>query len=229
LRRGEVDNPHLATSERFAFFFHPGTLFAPSSMRSALLVSLLFVSSAFAAGRPTRAALRKAFEANRESIVEVKGPSGSGTGVIVGADGHVVTSVKYVGLDQALVKRVGEAAQAKVLLADARLGLSVVQLESQLPIRAASVSLAGRFAKGDWLVGIQVKKSGELVPTVGQVRKGPTEKSPFFEAALKLPPGTPLFDPRGRLVAVVMKLRGSTCQALPMTVVRDLLQAAKQP
>jgi hypothetical protein len=54
----------------------------------------------------------------------------------------------------------------------------------------------------------------------GSVLKTPTDRRPFLETDLRHPPGTPLFDPRGRLVAVLVDARG---RALPLTAVRSLL------
>ncbi len=177
------------------------------------------------AGRPTDAALRKAFERNRESVVTVTGQGRKGAGVVVGADGHIVTSVSYVGLTEAKVTVGDRELSAKVVSADARLQVAVLQLADAGAMRAAPVRLNRPPAKGEWLVGIRLTSKGALSPLAGRVTVAPGGQAPFFETDLPLPPGSPLFDASGKLVAISVQRRGSGSKALPIGAVKAHLQA----
>ncbi len=188
---------------------------------AAIALPLALGALAEASPRPTHAALRKAFEANRATVVQVRGPRGTGPGVMVGADGHVVTSVDYSGLEAATVKLGEQELPARVLLANAKLGVVVLQLETPGAFRAAAVRLDATFSKGDWLVGVARRRDGSLEPTAGQVFSGPSAESPFVETDLPVPSGSPLFDAQGRLVAVIVKRRGRlSSRALPMAAIK---------
>ncbi|MHB8873702.1 MAG: trypsin-like peptidase domain-containing protein [Myxococcaceae bacterium] len=198
----------------------------------AALALLLAAPIALAGPKPTSAALRKAFEANRPTVVQVIGPRRAGAGVMVGAGGQVVTSVDYSGLESAKVRLSADGGElpATVLLADASLGVVVLQLDGPGEFRAAAVKLDATFAKGDWLVGIQRKPDGTLTPLAGQIFSGPSARSRFVETDLPLPAGSPVFDPQGRLVAVTVKLRGRlSSRALPIAAVKLQLAAEAAP
>ncbi len=186
-----------------------------------------------APSRPTHASLRKAYEQNVNSLVTVKHGKRSGPGVIVGAQGQVLTSVQHVGLEQATVVADGVEHDAQVIAANARLKIAVVQLPgSDAGVRwsAPAISEAG-LARGQWVVGV-VPASGrkkEPSPVAGRVMKSSSASAPFLLTDLALPPGSPLFDPRGRLVAVVVERAGRIgSRALPIAAVRAEL-SKEQP
>jgi len=159
-----------------------------------------------------------AVEALSASLVEVAGPRARGAGVVVSAEGHVLTSVRYVGLDAAQVHAAGEQRPGQVLAADGRLGVAVVRAAG----RGWHAAPAGRVPparKGERLVAV-TRGPGGVLAHAGSVVKLPTGSTPFLETDLRQPPGTPLFDPRGRLVAVLVDGRG---RALPLSAVRALL------
>ena len=164
------------------------------------------------------AAPSQAVEALSASLVEVAGPRARGAGVVVSAEGHVLTSVRFVGLDAAAVHAGGERREGTVLAADGRLGVAVVRAAGS-GWRAAPAGGTGEAKKGDRLVAV-TRSPGGAVAHPGSVLKPPTERRPFLETDLRHPPGTPLFDPRGRLVAVLVDARG---RALPVAAVRGLL------
>ncbi len=159
-----------------------------------------------------------AVESLSASIVEVAGPRARGAGVVVSAEGHVLTSVRYVGLDAAEVHSGGEQRPGQVLAADGRLGVAVVRASGQ-GWQAAPAGRTPPTRKGERLVAVTRSAAGVLAHA-GSVVKLPTERRPFLETDLRQPPGTPLFDPRGRLVAVLVDARG---RALPLSAVRALL------
>jgi hypothetical protein len=100
------------------------------------------------AKRPTNAALRKAFENNARSVVEVVGPHRSGAGVVVGRDGQVLTSVEHVGLEQATVRVGGQSLPARVVMANAALRAAVVVVDPPRPPQPQPVAAAAPGAGG---------------------------------------------------------------------------------
>lgn len=190
-------------------------------MRRFILSLLLSSSVAFAAApKPTPASLRKAFEANAGHVVKVKGPRKSGPGVVVSADGHVVTSTEYVSLDAAKVVSADGELSAGVVFADAALKVAVLKTEATMS--ASPVDLDKTIATGDWLLAIGHTKDGAADPKVGQVLR--TDRAPFIETDLFFPAGTPLYDPKGKLVAVLVTSKG---RALPMQVVKAKLDGSR--
>ena len=197
-------------------------------MRPALvLLAVVALCPPALAGPPTRAALRKAFEANRPTLVEVVGPRRSGTGVMVGTSGQVLTSVEFVGLEKAKIRRDGQESAAKVRLANAALKVALVELEPPGEYPATAVRLT-EPAEGDWLVAILRSRKGELSPVLAQVARASSERSPFLELDRPLAAGTPLFDAQGKLVA--LSVGGARrARALPIPALKVELAAETKP
>lgn len=190
-------------------------------MRPLLSLALLALAAAALARPPTPAALRKAFENNEESLVHVVGPKAQGPGVVIGGDGHVLTSVSFVGLDEAKVRLGDRDLPASVVLADAYGKIAVVQIRSAPQLRAAAARLDGGLGPGAYLVAARRTKKGKVAPTVVQVKRAPRPGARFFEVDELLVAGTALFDPKGKLVAIAV---GRT-RALPLTAVKAQLAA----
>lgn len=219
-------------------------------MRWALAAAALLWGAAAApppGKRPTNAALRKAFENNARSVVEVVGPHRSGAGVVVGARGHVLTSVDHVSLDEAVVKIDGQALRARVVMASAELKAAVVVVMdpaagapdggtqdggsgSGAPVfRAPAVRLDETYREGTELVAIARDDRGELQPRLAAISRGRKATSPFVEVNVPLPNGTPLFDGQGRLVAISVQRRKASSRALPVPEVKSQLAQAAPP
>jgi hypothetical protein len=201
----------------------------PASLLFALLLlAPVFAAPASAGAPPTRAALRKAFEANRDMVVEVVGPRRSGTGVLVGHSGQILTSVDFVGLQAARVRRDGKELPARVLFANASLKVALVQVEppGEYPTTAVQLQPPG---SGDLLVGISRTKKGEISPVLAEVLRAPSERSPFLEVLGAVPAGSPLFDARGKLVAVVVGGGKGRVRALPVPALKERLAAEPTP
>ncbi len=188
----------------------------------ALTLSLL-TASVSAAERPSRADLQKALALYERSVVEVRGPRATGPGVIVGAEGQVLTSVRHVSLEAAEVKYDGQKLPATVVLANAYLQVAIVAAPSGT-YPAVPVRVAADRPVGQWLIGIAPGRGKRKArPMTAQARKAP---EPFIDVALPLPPGSPLFDIHGRMVAVSVQRRGrGGCRALPMEAVKRQLAA----
>ena len=183
------------------------------------MLALLLALTLTAPPRPTSATLRKAFERNREALVEVRGPHHRGIGVLVGAQGQVLTLTAYVGLEEATVQLEGEALPAKVLWADAKVRLALLQLTTPRPCHASAVRATDRFEPGEWLVGITRDSAGSPSPRLGRVLRGPTGKNAFIETDLMISQGSPVFDDQGRLLALSI----GRSRAMPVVHVKRAL------
>lgn len=208
------------------------------------LFALLFLALpcvAFAAKppvKPTDASMRRAWERNAHTVVEVSRKDGRrGAGVIVGADGHVATSTHNVDLYEATVHLDGRAITATVLSANARTRVAILKLplENGELLRAPEAKIDAALVRSSWLVGIQpasgragpnstkhananashakgaepaTAKNATTRPSAGRILQGVTHPRPHFLTELSLPPGSPLFDERGRLVAIVVERAG---------------------
>lgn len=192
--------------------------------RLLLLALALFATSASAGERPTRADLQKALAQHERSVVRVRGPRETGPGVIVGTEGQVLTSVRHVSLEAAQVEYDGHTLPATVVLADAYLKVAVIAAPSGT-YPAAAVRVASESPVGQWLIGVLPARGKQQArPEAAQARAAP---APFFDVDLALPPGTPLFDTNGKLVAVSVQRKGRGCRALPLESVKQRLAATK--
>jgi S1-C subfamily serine protease len=194
------------------------------------LALLLLIGSAFAASpRPPPRELQRALELTQDSVVEVLGPHRRGPGVMVGGDGRVLTSSDLVGADAGTV-RVGERElPAKVLATNPTLKVALLAIDGAGSWRAAPVRLDGALERGAWLIGIRRNGKGAPNPVLGQVSHPARTASPFLQASLALGPGSPLFDPRGRLVALCIQSWADGCRAVPMLTIKDQLALAADP
>jgi hypothetical protein len=171
--------------------------------------------------------MQKVLELYERSVVRVHGPKRAGPGVIVGSAGQVLTSVDHVSLETADVEFNGQRVTGSVMLANASLKVAVVAAPSgtwpSVPVKVLPEGLAGQ-----WLIGViqgRGKKAVSLPFTaVARGTKGGATE-PFVDVDLPLPPGSPLFDVSGRLVALVVQRRGGGCRALPLASVKLQLTA----
>jgi hypothetical protein len=160
--------------------------------------------------------------------VTVKHDKRSGPGVIAGAGGQVLTSVNQVGLEEAQVLVDDTEHPARVVAANARLKIAVLQIggSNEKQWQAAAVR-EEPLPRGTWLVGALPPKGSRKSPSplAGRVVKEASPSSPFLMTDFPLPPGSPLFDVRGRLVAVVVEYAGRIgSRALPIAAVRRELE-----
>ena len=194
-----------------------------------LVTALLFTGASPA---PTHSALRRVWERNAHTVVEVWSKRGEGAGVIVGADGHIATSTHNIDLYEAKVRINGREVTAKVLSANARSRIALLQvsLEPGETLRASTVHGEAPLAKQSRLVGIAPKKGGGTEPSTGRVLELPRGNRPHLLTDLPLPPGSPLFDHKGRLVAMAVERVGKTGSlAVPLGPVRAQALAGEMP
>jgi hypothetical protein len=193
-------------------------------------LGLLLLGSAFAASpRPPPRELQRALELNQDAVVEVRGPHRRGTGVMVGADGRVLTSSELVGPDAGTVRVGDKDLPAKVVATNAYLKVTLLAIGGGGTWHSAPVRLDGALERGAWLIGIRRNRKGQLDPILGQVSRPPRNASPFLEADLALGPGSPLFDPHGHLVALCIEAWADGCRAVALPAIKDQLALPTDP
>lgn len=203
-------------------------MFRPLLLIPALLCLLVALPGrAGAEPRPSRADLQRVLELHARSSVRVRGPQRAGPGIIVGADGQVLTAVSHVGPDSAQVVHDGNALTARVVLSSTALLVAVVA-GPQGTWPAAPVRLVPEGLAGHWVVGVlPARKKGQRDTPKATVAKA--APAPFFDVDLTLEPGSPLYDGDGRLVGVVVERRGRGSRALPLSAVKAELASADAP
>jgi len=186
--------------------------------------SLVAVLTALALGEsaapppepPSSSALRRAAEAGGKAWVRVLG-TGSAPGVLVGADGQVLTPGTLVHGSAALVEVGGTQRPARVLERLPTLGLVLLAIDGEGPFPAPPARLKP-IASGEWVIGIG---EGGKSPLLGRVTR--TGSGPWFDVSLRLPPGSPVLDGQARLVGVVTTRRTSSSRVAALASVRAQL------
>jgi hypothetical protein len=190
-----------------------------------LTPSLVAVLTALALGGsaalppPSSSALRRAAETGGRAWVRVLG-SGTGPGVLVGAEGQVLTRLGLVNGTAALVELGASRRTARVVERLTALGLVLLVIDGDGPFPAPAARLEPLVA-GEWVVGIG--EDGKS-PQLGQVSRG--ARGPWFEVSLPLPPGSPVLDRQARLAGVVTTRRASSSRVAAMSSVRAQLGRA---
>lgn len=186
-------------------------------LRLFLLLSPLLVPVLATAAAPTRAAHRRALEADAPARVTVHGARGSGRGTLVGAGGQVLTVVDFVSLDSAKVQRGESACEASVLSADATSRLAIIACEPgtlapQTPVAASPQEMRDT----GWAIAVLQKKGEAGARSVRLLE----QKDGSFLVATSLPAGTPLYDDRGRLLGLTTRREAHRSRALSISALR---------
>ena len=200
------------------------------------LVLVLLAPAVHAGDTPTRADLQRTLELYTRSVVKVSSGRGgrggreAGLGVIVGAEGQVLTSAHHLTpggeREAARVEFAGQSLPATVVLTNALLQVAVLAAPAGT-YPAVPVHVSAESPAGQWLIGVVPGRGHEQdTPAAAQAREA---SAPFFDVELALPPGSPLFDTRGRLVAVAVERRGRGCRALPLGAVKQELVTRASP
>jgi S1-C subfamily serine protease len=196
-----------------------------------LSLGLLLLGTAFAASppRPRPRELQRAVELDQDAVVEVRGPHHRGPGVLVGTDGRVLTSSEWIGGDAGTVRVGDRELPATVVATNPALKVALMAIDGGGNWRPAPVRLDGVLERGAWLIGFRRNGKGQFDPVLGQVSRPPRDASPFLEADLALGPGSPLFDPRGHLVALCIQAWADGCRAVALPAIKDQLSLAGEP
>lgn len=181
------------------------------------VLSALVLGEPAAPPPPSSSALRRAAEAGSKSWVRVLG-TGTGPGVLVGAEGEVLTPEGLVHGTAALVELGAARRTARVVDRLKELGLVLLAIDGDGPFPAPATRLEP-LTPGEWVVGIG--PDGKR-PQLGKVSRA--VPGPWFEISLRLPPGSPVLDRQGRLAGVVTLRRSSSSRVAAMSSVRARLE-----
>jgi hypothetical protein len=180
------------------------------------VLSALVLGEPAAPPPPSSSALRRAAEAGGRSWVRVLG-TGTGSGVLVGAEGEVLTPEGLVRGTAALVDLGPARRTARVVERLTSLGLVLLAIDGEGPFPAPSARLEP-VLPGEWVVGIGADGKS---PQLGQVSR---VDSGLFEVSLRLPPGSPVLDREARLAGVVTLRRGSSSRVAALSSVHAQLE-----
>jgi len=189
------------------------------------LLALTLLLAAPSPPRPGPAALQRALEAAERALVEVHGRRPGGAGVLVGAEGQVLTALRFVDTGGANVRLGTTVLGARLLLASPTLRVAVLHMVGPGPYPAMPVRLQAPAA-GAWVVGIVLQADGTAEPRLGRLLHGPGEEGPWLEVSLRLPPGSLVLDGAGKLLGVVVESRTASALAAPLAAVRAELESA---
>ncbi len=174
---------------------------------------------------PGPAALQRAREAAERALVEVHGRRPGGAGVLVGAEGQVLTALRFVDAEGANVRLGTTVLGARLLLASPTLRVAVLHMVGPGPYPAMPVRLQAP-AVGAWVVAIVLHADGVAEPRLGRLLHAPGEEGPWLEVSLRLPPGSLVLDGGGKLLGVVVESRPASALAAPLAAVRAELESA---
>ena len=189
-----------------------------SALLPCLALALGLLDGPPAPSPPSASALRRAAEAGGRAWVKVRATA-SGPGVLVGADGQVLTVDHLLQGESALVQVGGAQRPAHLLQRLPDLGLVLLGVDWEGPFSPPGTRDEPPAA-GEWVVS--VGEAGAS-PELGRVIRAPG--GAWFEVSLQLLPGSPVLDGKGKLlgIATARIKKGTRVAALP--AVRLQLQA----
>jgi hypothetical protein len=189
------------------------------------LLALALLLSVPAPPRPSSSALHRALEAAERALVEVHGRRPGGPGVLVGAQGQILTPLRFVDAEGANVRLGSTVLGARLLLASPTLRVAVLNMVGPGPFPAMPVQLEAPAA-GAWVVAIVLLSDGVAQPRLGRLVHVPAEGGPWLAVSLRLPPGSLVLDSAGKLLGVVVEERRTDSLAAPLSAVRAELESA---
>lgn len=202
------------------------------------LLALSASAHAQSAVRPTRAALQRVAASCGPSLVIVENGSSRGPGVIVGSRGEVLTSIPLgaakEGSGPTRVRVLDAVLEVEPLHADPSAGLRLLRAADaeQHALEPVPLEPTDELPAGHWVIAL-VRKDGAWVSLPLRLEQTKTSKESGAARArvrAALPPGTPLFDARGRLVAsVVAKGKGRSALVQPLGPLRRAMAGATPP
>jgi serine protease Do len=169
-----------------------------------------------------------------------RAPGGGGSGIVVGADGTIVTNA-HVATDRHLVVELhdGRSADARLVARDPGRDLALLRIDASAldePLAVATVGDSTTLRPGQLVVaighplGVAHALALGVVHTIGRATwQGAAEGAPtMIHTDIRLAPGNsggPLADVQGRVVGVNTMIAGGLGVAVSIDEVRRLLAA----
>ncbi|MDR0250988.1 MAG: DegQ family serine endoprotease [Burkholderiales bacterium] len=142
---------------------------------------------------------------------EPEGPTGSGSGFIISADGYIVTNAHVIDkADDVKVKLTDKSEYtAKIIGSDRRTDVALLKIDVDRPLPTVSVGDPEKLKVGEWVVAIGKPFGLENTMTAGIVsakgRDLQENLAPFIQTDTAINPGNsggPLFNLKGEVVGI---------------------------
>lgn len=188
-------------------------------MVSLLHLSLILNLAVSAAPQPSRAALRRAVEADSSAAVQVRAGARLGPGLQVGASGEVLTTIDFITEAPSRLQRGEMTCEARLVHASAESRLALVACDA--PLAESPIAVSGReLSAGQWVIAVvRSKRAASPRPVRLFAEKDGTLYSP------PLPLGTPLYDEQGRLAGLVSARERRGARVLPISALKEHARA----
>ena len=159
----------------------------------------------------------------RRSTVQLQGHRNSGSGVVWGAGGKILTNAHVLREGSAQVEFwSGRQAAARVVKSDRRRDLAVLQVESEL-VPAATPGDSDALRPGELVIAVGSPFGFTGAVSTGVVVHG----GPWIVSNVRLGPGSsggPLANARGEVVGLNTMIAGGLALAVPSNTVADFLR-----
>ena len=155
-------------------------------------------------------------EKGLKSTVAVRLGGGNGSGVIVSADGYVLTAAHVsgpAGRDVSVILHDGRRLQGKTLGANVGVDAGLIKVESEKPLPFAEMGQSSKLEAGSWCVttghpgGYQAARGAPV--RVGRVLVNRSAAIVTDCALVGGDSGGPLFDLEGRVIGIHSRIGGS--------------------
>ncbi|MDR0247223.1 MAG: DegQ family serine endoprotease [Burkholderiales bacterium] len=142
---------------------------------------------------------------------EPEGPTGSGSGFIISADGYIVTNAHVIDkADDVKVKLTDKSEYtAKVIGSDRRTDVALLKIDIDRPLPTVAIGDPEKLKVGEWVVAIGKPFGLENTMTAGIVsakgRDLQENLAPFIQTDTAINPGNsggPLFNLKGEVVGI---------------------------
>jgi serine protease Do len=165
-------------------------------------------------------------------------PTGSGSGVIVDSEGHIVTNNHVVGEASEVEVRLSDKSKlyAQVIGKDPDTDLAVLKVSSDRPLAAARFGDSGTVKVGQWVLavgnpfGLDRTVTLGVVSGVGRENINLSRYENFIQTDASINPGNsggPLFNLRGEIVGIntaIINFAQGIGFAIPSNMAKQVMQ-----
>lgn len=165
-------------------------------------------------------------------------PSGSGSGVIVDADGHIITNNHVVGEANEVEVRLSDKTKlfAQVIGKDPDTDLAVIKVSSDRPLTSARFGDSGSVKVGQWVLavgnpfGLDRTVTLGVVSGIGRENINLSRYENFIQTDASINPGNsggPLFNLRGEIIGIntaIINFAQGIGFAIPSNMAKQVMQ-----